>query len=229
LTRGKPRLIGITLIAALLTTALLALGVWQVQRRAWKHALIAQVEARVHAAPIPAPATATQSDAYLRVRATGRFLHDRATLVQASTERGPGYWVMTPLVMPNGRTLIVNRGYVPDRRVAYTRPAADQTITGLLRLSEPRSGFLRSNDPAADRWYSRDVAAIAKARHLQAVPYFLDQETGLTPEALPVAGLTVLRFPDNHLVYALTWFALAAMAATAYILVMRHERKDRPA
>ncbi|HVX81743.1 MAG TPA: SURF1 family cytochrome oxidase biogenesis protein, partial [Devosiaceae bacterium] len=111
------------------------------------------------------------------------------------------------------------------RRSAATRQAGqiagETQVTGLLRISEPGGGFLRANDPAADRWYSRDVAAIARARGLGTVaPYFVDADATPNAGGLPVGGLTVIRFPNNHLLYALTWFALAALllAATAYIL-----------
>jgi surfeit locus 1 family protein len=219
--------VGLTLIAVLLFAGLCALGVWQVERLAWKRDLIARVDARIHAAPVAAPDSATKADEYRRVTATGIFLHDRATLVQASTVRGPGSWVLTPLRQANGNILLINRGFVPpDARTRYTRPTGTVRVTGLLRLTEPGGGFLRSNDPAANRWYSRDVAAIATARALRATPtYFIDADASPQPDALPIGGLTVIRFPNNHLVYALTWFSLAAMVAGAYIILMRQSRR----
>lgn len=208
------------LIAAI---GLAALGVWQVERRAWKHELVAAVDARIHAVPVAPPgpgawdAVNAKDDAYRRVTATGQFRHDRETLVQAVTDHGPGFWVLTPLETSRF-TLLVNRGFVPkDRREPETRAAGNMagavTVTGLLRLTEPEGAFLRSNDPAANRWYSRDVAAIAKARGLRnAAPYFVDADARPNPGGYPVGGLTVVRFPDNHLVYALTWFALCALS-----------------
>lgn len=213
-----------------------ALGLWQVQRRAWKLDLIAGVEARLAAAPVAAPGPAgwpqlSAADAYTRVEATGRFLHDREVAVQAVIDLGPGYWVLTPL-QTEGFTLLVNRGFVPpDRRDPATRPdgqvAGDRTVTGLLRLSEPGGGFLRSNDPAAGRWYSRDVAAITEAQALTgAAPYFLDADATPNPGGLPVGGLTVVRFRNSHLVYALTWFTLAAgLSAATLALALRRGRE----
>lgn len=203
---------------------LAALGTWQLERRAWKHDLIARVESRIHAAPVAAPGPAAWSatgagDAYRRLRVTGHFLHGQETLVQAATERGSGYWVLTPLAAEDGFTVLVNRGFVPrERRDPATRAAGQVagpvTMTGLLRLSEPGGGFLRANDPGAERWYSRDIAAIAAARGLGGTaPYFIDADATPNAGGLPVGGLTVIAFPDNHLVYALTWFALAAMLA----------------
>ena len=101
-------------------------------------------------------------------------------------------------------------------------------VTGLLRLSEPGGGFLRDNDPAADRWYSRDVAAIARSRGVKAIPdYFIDAQASPSRQAYPVGGLTVVRFPNNHLQYAITWFALATMTLGAYVLVLRHTKPER--
>lgn len=221
MTRGRRA--AFAAAALVVAACLAALGVWQVERRAWKHELIAAVDARIQAAPVAAPgpdrwpAIDAKRDAYRRVTASGRFRHDRETLVQAVTDRGAGYWVLTPLETPRF-TLLVNRGFVPkERSDPATRAAGNGSgeamVTGLLRVTEPGGAFLRSNDPAADRWYSRDVAAIAKARGLDGVaPYFVDADATPNPGGYPVGGLTVVHFRDNHLVYALTWFALCALS-----------------
>lgn len=204
---------------------LVGLGVWQLERRTWKLDLIARVDARLAAAPVAAPGAELwpsldrASDEYLRVVATGHFLNDRETPVLAVTVHGSGYWILTPLVTP-GFTVLVNRGFVPpDKRDPATRqsPEGEVTVTGLLRLSEPNGGFLRSNDPAGNRWYSRDVPAIAATRGLAAsdpgspvAPYFIDADATPNPGGLPIGGLTVVTFRNAHLSYALTWFGLAA-------------------
>lgn len=230
LSRGKLALI--VVLAALGCAVLFALGTWQLHRRAWKLDLIQRIETRVHAPPVAAPGPAewpaiTAADhEYRRVRVTGTFLHDRETLVLASTELGGGSWVLTPLRTAEGFTVLVNRGFVPpERRDPATRQsstiAGETTITGLLRLSEPGGNLLRANDPAANRWYARDVAAIAAARGLGPVaPYFIDADKASTVPDGPVGGLTVLSFHNNHLVYAVTWYTLALMlaGATAYLL-----------
>ncbi len=222
-------------VAAFVTVVLLALGIWQVQRLFWKLDLIERVDARVNAAPVEAPRADRWSsitradDEYRHVSVTGTFRHEAETLVQATTERGPGVWVVTPLVRNDGTTVLVNRGFVPpDRRDPATRGAGNVAgptrVVGLLRLSEPGGGFLRENDPAGDRWYSRDVAAIAAARGLQqAAPYFIDADDTANPGSLPVGGLTRVVFANNHLVYALTWFALAAMLIGAIAVIGRRE------
>lgn len=214
-----------------------ALGLWQVQRLGWKLALIERVETRAHAAPVAAPGPAdwatVAGDEYRRITLAGRFLHERETLVQAVTDLGGGSWVMTPLVTDRGFTVLVNRGFVPpERRDTASRRAGqvegEVTVTGLLRLSEPKGGFLRENDPTTGRWYSRDIAGIARAQDLAAVaPYFVDADASPDPGGFPVGGLTVLRFSNNHLGYALTWFALALMTAAAGIYVVGGELAAR--
>ncbi|MGX7876913.1 SURF1 family cytochrome oxidase biogenesis protein [Mesorhizobium sp. ORM6] len=93
-------------------------------------------------------------------------------------------------------------------------------------MSEPGGGFLRNNDAAGNRWYSRDVAAIATARGLtdNVAPYFVDAETSGTG-GWPRGGLTVVNFRNSHLVYALTWFTLAAMLAAALAAPMIGRRR----
>lgn len=208
---------------------------WQVERRAWKLDLIARVDARVHAIPAAAPGPADwdavgPEDAYRHVSLTGTFLDAKETLVQAVTEEGAGFWVLTPLRRPDASLVLVNRGFVPgDRKDPATRRdgqiAGETTVTGLLRLTEPGGAFLRSNDPKDGRWYSRDVAAIGAARGLSDLaPYFIDADADPNPGGLPIGGLTVIAFPNNHLVYAITWFAMALMLAAACLYVGRGGR-----
>jgi surfeit locus 1 family protein len=248
------------LFGLVLFSVFVALGTWQVQRRAWKLDLIARVEARVHAPPVAAPGlsewlrvTATNSE-YRHVTASGTFLNPEETLVQALTERGSGYWVLTPLRQADGTVVLINRGFVPpERRDRAAHGAAEDetpaTVTGLLRISEPGGQFLRHNDPAHDLWYSRDVSAIAVARDLKVrvAPYFIDADAGGTSasaagsggassdgeavavkatvtDVRPVGGLTVIAFRNAHLSYALTWYGLALLVVGAAWVVVREGR-----
>jgi surfeit locus 1 family protein len=133
---------------------------------------------------------------------------------------------MTPLRTVDG-TILVNRGFVPtDRADPDTRraglPDGDVPVTGLVRPTEPGGRFLRSNQPAQDRWFSRDLAAIARTRGLGPVaPFFIDADATPNPGGYPVGGLTIVRFRNTHLVYALTWFALAALSLVGLVLVRR--------
>ncbi|MGI4777417.1 MAG: SURF1 family protein [Janthinobacterium lividum] len=234
-----------------------ALGTWQVERRAWKLALIERVTQRVNGVPSTLPdferwsVDEAAGSEYRRVGVAGIFLNDLETLVQATTDYGGGFWVMTPLQLTDGHVVLVNRGFVsPERRDRGLRNDGSSAsrmpgnVVGLLRQSQPTGSFLRRNDPASERWYSRDVQAIAQARGLVGVaPFFIDvQDTtrpgnafggeivaGTEPRKWPVAGLTVIEFHDNHLVYAVTWFALAAMVALATGYVLREDRRRRQA
>jgi surfeit locus 1 family protein len=216
-----------------------ALGVWQIERRAWKLDLIDRVEQRIHApamqVPPPEawPAINTTDDAYRRVTVDGRFLYDRETLVQALTDHGGGFWVMTPLQTGKGEVILVNRGFIPsDLRDPATRregnPAGEAHVVGLMRMTEPKGSFLRTNDSATERWYTRDVSAIAAVRGLQRVaPFFIDADATPNSGGWPLGGLTVVSFPNNHLIYALTWFTLALMVCGAAVFVGREEWRLR--
>lgn len=221
-------------LMAVLCAGFAALGGWQVARLFWKLELIERVEQRLAAEPVAAPGPERWSgigkaDEYRRLRVSGIFDHRRETCTQAVTVRGPGCWVLTPLRTEAGDWLLVNRGFVdPEHREAATRTQAEiagtVTITGLLRLSEPGGGFLRANDPVQNRWTSRDVAAITAARALPAdatAPYFLDADAASSVPGGPVGGLTVVRFRNSHLVYALTWFGLAALSMFGLVLAAR--------
>lgn len=232
------RLMAVTLGGAVLVAVFLALATWQFQRLAWKEALIARITASQAAAPqlLPPvqawPQVKRDSHEYQRVLVSGRFDHARETLVQASTVLGTGWWVLTPLQTPEGRWVLINRGFVDAaHRAAPAReqPAGEVRLQGLLRLSEPAGRLWQHNDAGADRWYSRDVAAIAGARGLDGAvaPFFIDASDGAEGQ-WPRAGLTVLAFSNNHLMYALTWLALAAMVAGAVVLVWRYERRRVP-
>lgn len=231
---GRGRVV-LALSLLLLTVLLLGLGSWQVQRLFWKLDLIARVDARLAEAPVPAPPPSEWSnitrekDEYRRVTATGTFLHDKQVRVQAVTQLGAGFWILTPLQQGDGTTVLVNRGFVPSdyQRAGTPAPAAPvpavEQVSGLMRMSEPGGAFLRSNDPSAGRWYSRDVDAIAAAKDLSNVaPYFIDADAGSNRPGGPVGGLTVVQFRNSHLVYAVTWYLLAIMSAgAAYALLTR--------
>lgn len=252
MTAQRPAALRVTLgvLGVLIFAGLTALGTWQVRRLYWKLDLIERVDQRVHADPVPTPGPArwagvtAQSDEYRHVTVSGIFLPQSTTLVQAVTDLGAGYWMLTALRSVDGSTVLVNRGYVapaaaasaaanpPATGAAGRKPDAaldTVTVTGLLRMSEPGGGFLRKNDPGANRWYSRDVQAIGAARGLSGVaPYFIDQDAAMNrPGRYPIGGLTVISFPNNHLVYALTWYALAIMVAAGGWWAVRQERRPR--
>ena len=215
-------------LALLVAMGLLALGIWQIERRAWKLDLIRQIDQRVDAplveAPGPAawPSISAATDAYRHVRASGEWLRDRDTRVQAVTAQGAGQWLLTPLRTDAGFVVLINRGFVAaDDKAALPALPPRAESSGLLRITEPKGGFLRANHPAADRWFSRDVAAIAQARGLgEVAPYFIDAAAD-PARPRPVGGLTVISLPNNHLVYAVTWFVLAGMVGAFAVKLWR--------
>lgn len=245
------RVLGV--VALLLVALFLGLGTWQVVRLQWKLDLVNRVESRVHAAPVALPPAARwaqvsrESDEYRRVRLAGHYLYEFTAPVQAVSELGAGFWLLTPLCTEQGHIVFINRGFIPAAsnkpgtyaaRRAAANPCANGgekvEVTGLLRISEPGGGFLRENDPANNRWFSRDVQALAAARGLPKLapngapvvaPFFVDAGKGQDPPGAPeraVGGLTVISFVNNHLVYALTWYALALMVGVAWWWISRH-------
>ncbi|MEJ8474249.1 SURF1 family protein [Roseibium algae] len=244
-TARNPQGLLIAVLAVFFCAVFVSLGVWQVERLSWKRDLIARVDARIHApaTPIPEPdqwpKLTAKNDAYKHVSATGRLQNDKESLVYTSTLLGPGYWVLTPLIREDGTAILVNRGYVPlDHKDPETRPEAPVsklvTITGLLRLNEPDGTFLRSNVPDQNRWYSRDVRAMAKAHGILTVaPFFIDADASpavtsaprVSPLGeLPIGGLTVVKFPNSHLSYAITWFTLALLSLVGGVVAVRFGR-----
>ena len=246
----------LTAVGIALFLGFVALGAWQVQRLSWKLDLIERVDQRLKAPPQPLPppvqwpeVTAAAYE-YQPVRLQGQWLADKTVLTQATTALGAGYWVLTPLQTSEGTQVLVNRGFVPQDQRAHWQggagadesASAPATVVGLLRMSEPGGGFLRSNDPAQQRWHSRDVAAIAQALQLaRPAPFFVDAglpslkspaSADLPPAQSgpwPREGLTVVRFSNSHLVYALTWFGLALMVVGAAVVVARYESRLRAA
>ncbi|KRB04291.1 SURF1 family protein [Lysobacter sp. Root690] len=246
--RSRFALAAVSLLFLAAFLGLIALGVWQIQRRAWKLDLIQRVDARVHAPPGAAPGPAdwatvsADRDEYKHVQLEGQYLPVAATRVQAVTELGPGFWLLQPFQTTSGDIVLINRGFAPNERKAAEagEAPADTRVAGLLRLSEPGGGFLRKNAPAQDRWYSRDVQAIAAKLGLnklglkQVAPYFIDADRSAplpsdptVEPSWPVGGLTVIKFPNSHLSYALTWFALALMVVFAAWRVYLEERRRR--
>lgn len=218
---------------------LVALGLWQMQRLAWKTDLIARVESRIGLQPVPLPAEAAwegldlEALDYTPVTLTGRFRHELESHVfialtdSAGPLHGPGYWIVTPFALAAGGTVLVNRGFVPEPfRDAATRGAGqvegEVTLDGILRRPERRGPFTPADQPADNLWFTRDPAAIGSARGIEVAPFYVDAAASATPAGgLPQAGETRVRFRNEHLQYALTWFSLAGVLVLVYVLWAR--------
>jgi surfeit locus 1 family protein len=227
---------GLLLPALLAFAALIALGIWQIERKAWKEALIASLTERVAAPPQALPAAKDwakldrTSDEYRRVKFTASFNNTREALVFAAATgfrpdvTSPGYWVFTPARLTDGSAIVVNRGFVPDaRRDPKSRPqgqiAEPIEVTGALRWPDDRHWFTPADDPARNLWFARDPTGIAAAKGLDpklVAPFYIEQEAPAPPGGLPQPGKLVVALPDNHLQYALTWFGLAAVLGAVF-------------
>ncbi|MGI6851411.1 SURF1 family protein [Mesorhizobium sp. 1B3] len=224
--QGRPWLT--LLLGLVLFGVLVGLGTWQMQRLAWKEGLIAAVDARIKEQPRPLAEIEKQfietGDAdYWPVSTSGRFLNDRESHFLATWQGRAGFFVYVPLALPDGRYVLVNRGFVPfDRKDAATRSEGqvegDQPVAGLARnpLAEKPSSLVPDNDPVKNVFYWKDLRAMAAKADLPAdrmVPFFIDAGPAPNPGGLPIGGVTLINFPNNHLQYALTWYGLAAALA----------------
>jgi surfeit locus 1 family protein len=222
-----------SIAAAVALAILVALGVWQIERKTWKEALVANLTARLTALPVALPLSgewprlAAGDDEFLRVTATAQFLNDKEGLVYASGSTlrddtgGPGYWVFTPARLADGSLVMVNRGFVPEgRQDPATRPqgeiAGPVAMVGVLRWPEAPGLFTPAGDAARNIWFARDSAAIAAAKGIGAAPFYIELESPEPPGGLPHAGRLKPSIPNNHFQYALTWFGLAAVLVGVY-------------
>lgn len=231
-----------SVLSAFTLVALLGLGTWQVQRLNWKNGLIAQIEARVHAPPVPLEdalaAVRRGADLeYTRVAVKGRWVPGIERYLWAPASAGPGWHVYAPLKTASGSVVIVNRGFVPDaHRDPTTRPepaqAGDVSLVGLLRMPEPKGTFTPENDAARNIWYWRDVGGMARSMlpdaDAEVAPFAIDAEAGSAQPPGPQGGVTRLELPNSHLQYALTWYGLAATLVGVYVaFVWSRLQRDR--
>lgn len=229
----RPRLVP-TLFTVPAVLILIALGVWQVQRLHWKEGLIAQRDAAVAAPPIAPPQSfdAARSLEFHHIVAEGVFRNDKELYLAASSDSGEaGYQVVTPLVMSDGRTMFVNRGFVPSELKDPSKRAAGeltgtQRVVGLLRLPSQTkpSFFLPDNRPDLNLWFWVDLPAMAKAAGVaDPVPFYVDADKTPNPGGWPKGGITRLDLPNDHLQYAITWFSLAVALIVIYVLYHRRD------
>jgi surfeit locus 1 family protein len=236
-------LVGLTACVLAALALLITLGVWQLERLKWKEGLIAQIEARAAAAPVTlkdaeALARAGRDPSYLRVRVEGRFHHGRERYLYAVTDGQQGWHVITPLETAGGEMVLIDRGFVPDALKAPSSRALGQVeqiveVTGLVRMPEKQGMFIPDNEASANRWFWRDLpgmsASMFPSGAVDVAPFFVEAEKSAVPGGWPEGGQTRLVIVNNHLQYALTWFALAACLLAVYAAyVWSDYRRDRP-
>jgi surfeit locus 1 family protein len=220
---------------------LLALGTWQVQRLQWKEALIATIEARRSAAPLPlaeieALYRSSGDVDYTPVTVTGIFHHGGERHFLATWKGKSGFFVYTPLEFADGRFVFVNRGFVPydlkdSSKRARGQVEGEVTVIGLARNALPQkpSSLVPDNDPGKNVFYWKDRDAMARSANLRAAaeiaPVFIDADATPNPGGYPLGGVTLIQMPNNHLQYALTWYGLAAaLAAVMGVALWRWRR-----
>ena len=244
----KPRSwVGLLIPAALAFTLLVALGTWQIQRKAWKEGLIAVLTTRLTAPPValPPPASWPTLDRaeheYRHVAFDAEFATGDAALVYATASAfrpdvdasGPGFWVFAPARLKDGGLVVVNRGFVPKDLWHANMGIAGQTvsnvrITGVIRWPDERRWFTPADDPAHNLWFLRDPVAIAAAKGWTHVaPFYVEQESPIPRGGWPQPGKLVVRLRNEHLQYAMTWFGLAL--ALLVIFVSWAVKTSRPA
>jgi surfeit locus 1 family protein len=231
----------------LLTLALLiGLGVWQLQRRVEKQALIAQLTERLAAAPAALPSLAQWStltpprDEFRRVRFSATYEQRPDAMVYSSGSAirddvsGPGTWAFMPARLPGGETIAINTGFVQntmqdrgqqDRAVARLVTGAPVTLTGYIRFPEA-SGALTPRENIAKRlWFTRDHLAIARGLGWgEVAPFYVDLETPAPENGIPKPGPLEVHLKDDHLQYAITWFGLAGAVVIAFGIWLRGQR-----
>jgi surfeit locus 1 family protein len=230
-------LFGFTALALAALAVLIGLGVWQLERLHWKEGLIAEIEARSRGVPVTlaqALAIARQGHDpnYYRVRVEGRFHHDkeRYLFAQSLSDGTPGWHVITPLETAGGDMVLIDRGFVSDALKDPSSRSSGQvedaiTVTGIVRSPEIQGSFVPDNEPEANRWFWRDLGAMARSMFpegtVELAPFYLDAEKSDVPGGWPEGGQTRLEVPNNHLQYAITWFLLALGLLVIYAVYVR--------
>jgi len=228
-----------------MVASFIGLGVWQLQRRAEKHALIAALTDRVAAAPVPMPpqhewrTLTPERDEFRRVRFTATYarLPDAMVYSAGSAVRedvsGPGTWAFLPARLSSGETVVIDAGFVAntmqertvqDRQVEKLVTGAPATLTGYLRFPEAAGWLTTAENRDKRLWFTRDHLAMAKALGWgEVAPFYIDLEAPAPANGIPKPGALDVHLRDDHLQYAITWFALAIALVVIY-LVFHHQR-----
>jgi len=222
------RILSVLVFGAVGVAILVALGVWQVQRLAWKEGVLADIEARIAAAPVDLPAAPDpEADRYLPVRVAGQIAPDPVRVLVSQRGIGAGYRLISAFETEDGRRVMVDRGVMPTDDAVPPPPEHAITVTGNLHWPEEVDGFTPENDVAGNIWFSRDVATLAG--HLDAEPLLViaralsEPEAGVTPLPVTIEGI-----PNDHLNYAITWFSLAIvwLGMTLFLLWRIRRRSE---
>ncbi len=237
---GRARTILTGGLILLCLAILLSLGTWQVERLHWKEGLIAKITERRDAAPVPladieAAVVNGEDIEFRRVTIAGRFDHAKERHFFATHQGQTGFYVYTPLTLDDGRTLLVNRGFIPYEMKEPAKRGEGQVtgevnFTGYARtkLEAKPSSLVPDNDLPKNIFYWKDIAAMTTSAGLdpaRVLPFFVDADaTVKNPGGFPVGGVTQFDLPNNHLQYAVTWYGLA-LALSGVVAAMWLKRR----
>ncbi len=205
--RGVPILFGLIGFAILVS-----LGIWQVQRLAWKQGILTEIAARIADAPVPIPADPTETrDQYLAVTATGTVQARDLRVLVSQQGLGAGYRIVSPFVTNTG-SFLLDRGIMAVDSDLPAPPMAPVTVNGNLLWPDEIDGFTPDPDRAANIWFARDITVMAA--ELGTLPVLIVlRERAFDDGAIQPAPVGVTGIPNDHLGYAVTWFALAVIWA----------------
>jgi cytochrome oxidase assembly protein ShyY1 len=239
--------LGFGIFTLVMVIAFVALGVWQLQRRTEKHALIAALTERLAAPPAALPQPSQWStltpanDEFRRVQFTATYQSRLDAMVYSSGSAvrpdvsGPGTWAFIPALLADGETVAVNAGFVPntmqeremqDRAVAQLITGKAVAMTGYLRFPEAAGMLTPTDNPEKRLWFTRDHLAMAQALGWSKVaPYYIDLEAPAPANGIPKPGALEVHLKDDHLQYAITWFGLAFAVMIAFAVWLRTQRR----
>lgn len=205
---------------------LVSLGIWQLQRLAWKEGVLAEIEARIVDAPVVLPDTlSVEADRYLPVRVSGRTLEREIDVLVSTKEQGAGFRVISAFETEEGRVIMVDEGYVRQTEKDAARPSVEMTVTGNVHWPDEIDGFTPEPDLGAEIWFARDVPAMAAFLETEPVLVIARTVTGTDARATPLP-VSTQGIPNSHLGYAIQWFGLALVwAGMTAFFVWRMQRR----
>lgn len=189
---------------------LIALGVWQIQRLDWKESVIADIDARIAAAPVALPARPSpEADAYLPVETGGTLGEPYLRVLVSQKDIGAGYRIISPLEGQAGR-IMIDRGFIPVAAGVPEIPEGPVTVMGNLQWPQETDGFTPEPDTDGNIWFARDVSAMAAALDTRPI-LLVARETSFDDAPVSPLPVDTGAIPNDHLQYAITWFSLAAI------------------
>ncbi len=220
-----PKLLILTTFIVVSGVALcVSLGVWQLQRLAWKEALLSSITTDV----IPT-ASLTNTKEFSKVKLSGQFLHEHELQITPRTYKGRvGSHILTPF-LANGKLIFVNRGWVQDGISDIKRPKGEVEVLGIVRLQEQTRFWTPKNNPKANKWHFINIEQMAARVQKPMLPFYvqMDFDTGSESDSYPIPSRLAETISNNHLQYSITWFSLAFLLVVTYIFYIRSRHWEK--